>query len=755
MGDFITKITTVNGQPNLTVNGEPRFLQAPFLRKTSYDSFAKAKTGIYMIYDPPIPVRPDGSVDLTEIEREADELLAREPEALIVMRSCPRPPLWWMDGHPDEMMKFDRDVAVYPGFEHYWDASWGSDVWLDFLKKCYHQACSQLHARYGGRIILYEFGMGACGENHPLGACARDGRWFCADFSKAMTLHFRRWLCVKYKSDAALQAGWSRTDMTLETALVPPREERMRTDWFTFRDPCRAWSADYNQCFAERITQIIITLAGEIKQATNRESLTGSHLGAMMDVGFHAYSYNQSCTNMVWRALNHPDVDTFTSPSSYENRTPGGDSTSMMPLGSYLLHNKLIFHDQDTRTYVVSEAAKRYRASPAYALGIIARDARETVGELKRDYGQAVIRGYGLWWHAMFKGMYDPAPIQKCTATLAEIGRRSLQFPRGVAPGAAIIVDEESAFQQQNANRLLYPMLYYQRQHQWGRSGIAWNLFLHNDLANLQFPDHRLYYFLNTFFLSDAEIESIEKRVKRNGATVIWTYAPGIQSAAGIDLKRASRLTGFNLRAAEFEALPRVTLTNLQHPFIRQTPITVSMTPEHPRHQTDSKNVPADNEAPFCADTPPHFIGAGPMGNDDRAGIFGPMIYVDDPDAEVLGELDPVQAPGFCVKKFADWTSVFVSVPMLNAFILRNIAREVGVHVYAEQNDVVLPGRSFLTVHARITGQKVIRLPAPADVYECYDQRLVGKNITEFRETLNRHDTGFYFLGDSDAWTQF
>jgi hypothetical protein len=612
----------------------------------------------------------------------------------------------------------------------YRDASWGSEPFLDLLKSCYEQTCTRLHERYNGRFILYEFGLGSCGENNPIGACASDGRWFCSDFSTAMTGCFRCWLRARYGTDAALQAAWLMPEATLTTAVPPPRAERLRTDRFTFRDPRRAWSADYYQCFAERVETIIIDLCGAIKRATNRESLAGSHLGAVMDAGFHAYIYNQASVSMVRRALAHPDVDTFTSPASYESREPGGDSTSMMPVGSYLLHNKLIYQDQDTRTFHIPETYRK-----AFTLGKIAADERETVGALKRDFGHAVIRGYGLWWHAMVKGMYDHPAVGDCIARLAEIGRRSLRFPRGAASGAAFIVDEESVFHQQNANRLFYPMLYSQRQQQWGRSGIPWNLFLHNDLADPRFPDHKLYYFLNTFYLTDAEIAAIERRVKRNGAVVVWSYAPGIQSPAGIDLARVERLTGFKLKSLDVEALPRVTLTALQHPYIRL-------------------DAGAGGDSYLSGARPPGYIGAGPLGNDDRAGIFGPLITVDDPEAEVLGELDPVQAPGFCVKHFADWTSVFVSAPMLNAFILRNIARESGVHVYADQNDVVLPGRSFLTLHAREAGEKLVRLPEPTDVYECYDGRLIGRQVTEFRDTLGKYDTGFYFLGSADEWNR-
>jgi hypothetical protein len=728
MGHHLASVVQVGGQPCLAVNGTPRFLQAPFLHKAPYDSFDAARAGIYMISDPPVTLLPDGRVDMTAIDGEADAVLAREKDALFVLRTCCKPMDWWMDAHPEEMMRFDRDVTAYPGYSHFRDASWGSDSWLDTLRKTMAAAARHLHERYDGRVIFYQFGLGSCGENNPIGACAFDGRWFCADFSPAMTRCFRRWLTAAYKTDAALQAAWSRTDMTLETAVPPPREERLRTDWFTFRDPKQAWSADYYKMFAGRVQDIVIAVSGAIKAATNRESLAGSHLGGLLDNGYHAYIYHQAACNLVATALDHPDVDAFTTPASYENRDPGGDSTSMMPVGSYLLHNKLIYQDQDTRTFHVTPEYRK-----AFTLGKIAAGVAETEGVLKRDVGHAVIRGYGYWWHAMVKGMYDHPAVGNCIAKLADISRRSLRFPRGIAPGAAFIVDEESVYHQQCANRLFFPMLYYQRQYQWGRSGIPWNVFLHNDLSHPRFPEHKLYYFLNTFFMTDAEMEAVEKKVKRNGAVVVWTYAPGIQSPAGLELSRTERLTGFKLRSANLEALSRVSLTALDHPYVKY-------------------QRPEGGDSYIHGDLPPGYIGAGPMGNDDRAGIYGPLIYVDDPRAEVLGELDPLQAPGFCVKRFADWTSVFLSAPMLNAFILRNIARDAGIHVYADQDDVVLPGRSFLTVHARSAGEKRIALPAPSDVTECYDGRLLGRGVTEFRDTLGKHDTGFYFLGNAEAY---
>lgn len=720
-------IADCGGQPALMINHKPNFLSAPYLHKAPYDSFAEAAPGIWMLHDHAFKVAPDGTIDFAAVERAIDDLLARDPEAWVVVRSFPPAPDWWLDTHPDDVMRFDRDVQRYRGFARYRDASWGSDTWLDAVCGWYHAWCSHLHQRYGGRVIAHQFGMGSCGENNPIGACAPDGRWFCADFSPAMQKCFRAWLRGRYENDHALRTAWGCEAVTLETANIPDRLERLRSDWFTFRSPRRAQCADYYQCFAERIESIVIRICETIKAATDGYCLAGSHLGAFMDNGFHGYLYNQAAINMTRRALDHPAVDLFTSPASYINRDPGGDASSMMATGSLGLHGKLVFQDQDTRT---SELPAGYREG--FTLGKLAADIEETVGLLKRDVGMCIIRGYGLWWHAMVPGMYDHPRIGDCIARLNRIGRRSLDFPRGVADGVAMIVDEESAFHQQCANRLLYPMLYYQRQHYWGRSGVPWNVYLHNDLPHPRMPDHRVYYFLNTFYLTDAEMAAIERKVKRNGATVIWSYAPGIQSPAGFDLARVERLTGFRLRSADVEALPRITLTHPDHPY--------------------AGGVESGGDKYMQGNRTPDFFGVGPMGNDERERVLGPLIYVDDPDAVTVGELDPLQAPGFCVKKMDGWTSVFVAAPMLNAHGLRAIAREAGIHVYSEDGDVVLPGRSFLTLHAREAGEKHIRLPHPMDVYECYDGRLIGRQLTEFRDPLAKHATGLYFLGTEEQW---
>lgn len=724
------ELKMLNGAPALHINGTPMFLNAPYLPKSTHASFIGVGTGMYLVGgengDNKVDVVPDNEPETASWKERVSRILEKEPNALIIFRSFPCAPRWWLDAHPDEELRFDRDIRGYQGCANYRDVSWASDVWLESAVKWYGAWCKTLRDAFPDNVIGFQFGMGSSGENNPLGC--PDGRWFCSDFSAAAIRYFRTWLKNKYGAIEQLRAAWSEPDVCFETAAPPDRVARLKSDWFTFRSPVRAQVADYYQAMSERVEHCVIVFCETIKKVTDGHCIAGSHLGALMDNGFYGYLYAQTSINMVHRALKHPAVDTFTSPASYDNRQPGGDATSMMPAGSMSLNGKMIFQDQDTRTSLVTDEYRRN-----FTLARIAANFKETADSLKRDFAHMLIRGYGMWWHAMKPGMYDHPEIKKCLTALAGIGNKSLRFPRGTADGIAMIVDEESAFHQQCANRLLFSSLYFQRQRHWSCSGAAWNVYLHNDLEHPNMPDHKLYYFLNTFYLTDADIEAIEQKVKKNNATVIWGVAPGIQGPAGFSLERVRRLTGFHVKSVDAEALTRITFTDYNHPCVQYKAARTG----------DSYHTGAARK---------NHLGTGPMGTDERERTIGPIIYVDDPEATVLGEIDALQEPGFCIKQMDGWTSIFLAAPMLDQHTLASVAASAGVHIYSDQGDVVLPGKSFLMIHARTSGMKKITFPEPTDVFECYDERMVARNALEITENMEAFETRLFFLGDDKAY---
>jgi len=741
MKKYTSCVREHNGVPTLFVNDEPIFLAAPYPKaEEPYEGGKKIvnpiPSKIYCLRSP-LGLRQDGTADISAASDVVDRFLAWKPDSIFVFRTVPLAPGWWLDANPDEEMVFDKEIHHLPGYAEYRDASVGSEKWLATVCQLYASFCGQLHKKYGGRIIGYQFGGGAQGENGPIGACTNDNRWFCNDFSGVMTRHFRRWLKAKYQTNKALQKAWSDESVSFANAEVPHRIERMKSEWFTFRSPLRSQTADFYSAYAERIEDTVIAICSSIKKATKNECLAGSHLGAFMDQGLHAYMLHQTAPTRFQRAVRHPNVDTFTSPCSYIHKGPGGDCTPMAPLGSIQLHGKLRLQDQDTMMSTGFSEKKMTREQEIlyYAYYKMPANIAESVELLKRDVGHALIRGYGLWWHSLRAGMYDNVDVVKTISRLQRIGERSLALPRGINAALAVITDQRSAFHQQCANRLSYPMMYYQRQYFWSRTGVGWNVFVHDDLDHPRMASFPVYLFLNTFYLTAEDVKRIEKKVRKSNATVVWTYALGIQSPSGFDLKRVERLTGFRLKAVDIEALPRITVTNYDHPYTRGL-----------------GNGTENHGSAFSFGTVCHLGSPDVFTNDEREGIMGPIIYVDDKDATVLGELDCLREPGFCVKKMDGWTSIYVSAPMLTARILRNIMQASGVHIYSESEDVFYPGKSFLMMHTLHEGKKVIKLPAATDVYDCWANRIVGRNITQFEAEMPAKSTGLYYTGALEAW---
>jgi hypothetical protein len=232
-------------------------------------------------------------------------------------------------------------------------------------------------------------------------------------------------------------------------------------------------------------------------------------------------------------------------------------------------------------------------------------------------------------------------------------------------------------------------------------------------------PDYKLYIFLDTLYLTEAERRAVKQRVQRDGNVAVWLYGPGVLSEKGFSVENIQDLTGIQVkhRVADFygQASSRVYLTDFTHPMTA------------------------------------HMMAMPEFGTDSR---LGPIFYCDDPEAKTLGRLLPWhgtgagEVPGFVVKEFADWTSVYIAVPCVPAPILRNIARQAGCHIYNDEGDLVYANSHFLAIHTNTGGPKRLRLPKRTDVYDAFTEKLVARNVTEFTDTVPQYETRLYFLGD-------
>lgn len=712
---YIAERRCHRGVPTVFVNGEPLHFGAVLFRDAPYGppsdryaapSLAATAPPIVMVYGHfEVPDEERIEQTIGWLERVFDA----HPDALGACHIGLSPSRDWVRTHGDEMTVYDRPVSWERA--RVAEPSWASAVWRDDAAAYVRRTVERVHARFDGRVILYQVGAGACCENNPVGnpyTGSHTGSWYCGDFSGPMIEWFRRWLRHRYSSDVQrLRGAWSDERVTFETARPPSREERLGTEWFALRSPHRAQTADFYHALSEAVEACALAWAGAVKAGSGRASLTAAPLGSILDTGLNAATIHQLGHQAFRRALASDDLDMFQAPASYMRRDPGrGDTTPGIPLGTLRMAGKLWLRDMDTRTSLIEFGQPGTSAQTA-RLWVNPATVAQDVEVLKRDAGFSILKGGAAWWHEINEGMFAHRDHHRIVAELERIGRAAVHVDRTPAPGLAVFVDELSNYRLASSNRLIASMNYEARQRHWAHAGVASEVYHIHDTSRDDLPDHRLLLVTNAFVLADEQADALVELARRRRATLVWLMAPGVWTERGFDLQRVSRITGFPLRAAAVEGLPQIRLHQSDHPW--------------------SRPMRSDGSPLRC-------FGAGPLGEDDcGAQGVGPMMYVDPtgrPDITVLGTLELLNEPGLAVREDDGYTAVYCAAPYLHRALIARIAADSGVHRYILSDDLVHVSEELLLIHTKEPGPRQVSWHKRADhVVELFTGAEVGRHI--------------------------
>jgi hypothetical protein len=69
-------------------------------------------------------------------------------------------------------------------------------------------------------------------------------------------------------------------------------------------------------------------------------------------------------------------------------------------------------------------------------------------------------------------------------------------------------------------------------------------------------------------------------------------------------------------------------------------------------------------------------------------------------------------------RRMSDWTSYYALAPSRSAQVIRNLARQADVHLFCETDDVLYANVSLVVLHARDSGERVLRFPGKADIVD-------------------------------------
>lgn len=753
-GELTSEVRMHNGAPALFVNGQltSQILAAPYRQnEPDFRQFHQAGIRIFNMYMRFGWTGPE-EYDFSGVDRRMEFYTSLDPDVMIVGRVLLSPGAWWGKQFSDHVSRRDDGSVANMFGQVAYPPSLSSDKYRELSKKAMTAFITHMEEKWGDNILGYQPGNGFGGEwlmfNSFWEQRTPPTKFGVEDYSPVARDGFRDWLREKYETVEALRRAWDDPEVTFDSAEPPGEIERYSTTYGIFFDPAEgAQVPDFIQYFNDTVSRVLLENCAWVKELTDRKKIVGVFYGYLW-CNFPNLSAKNTGHLGIERVFSSPDVDFICSPYTYDNKQVGGPNNSQTLPEQALLHGKLYFNEVDTETHLHQ---RQWRWGDSLHLP---DDWAETRGLLIRDFGYSFTKGMGLWWTDLRGGNYNDERIIGLLTKLKQIDERFLESDKRLTSEIAVILDEDSFTYFSDGEPFLNALMTAQKQWHLGYIGAPWEPYLLADIDNPELRDFKLYVFLNTFRVTPAEREAIHAKLKRNGATALWVYAPGYITDKGLSTDAMRELTGINIVEDAPMGELHVDITNYDHPY----------TADLPRGHAYGTDVGVEEIIRYYDHRLYLKDPRDPGAQRDLPGFrIGPRFYVDDDEATTLGRVagivtqppyDPGAGrrrrrgperpispednqPGLAVKEQDGWTSVYSSAPIVSHQVLRGIAKAAGVHVYSDAGDVVYANRDFVVVYAPGGGSRTVKLPERATrVVELVEEKTLAEGVEEFELTL-------------------
>lgn len=588
----------------------------------------------------------DYTYDFNPIDNQIDLFIDSAPEAYLDIMLVVDTRDWWLKKYPE-----------YPN--SYWNLSQvcSDEKWrkaaLAYLVAC----VNHIEEKYGDKVFAY----------HILGGATTE------------------WLSDNdYEETSPIKETAFRKYLSNETANIPTKTERELPVERVFLDPNKdANLIAYRKFHSELIADTILYFAKGVKEAVDYKKLVGVYYGYLLELGGSRLwnSGHVACDKI----FNSKYVDIISAPSAYTwFRRKEGTVGYMVSVDTLTLDNKIFYQEFDYRTYLPSlqfEASK-----PLIGSTDGAKNRRETIDMIRREFLSVQSKGLSMWWFDMFEGWYYDDLLMDEIRKCFEIDKKLSSLPCKSNSEIAVITDSESLYYVNKNAHINSELLSWERA-ELSKIGAPYDIFLASSLDKIDFAQYKLVIFLNQLKYNEKYQAIIDEKIKKDNKTILWVYAPNYVSDK-LDIISISKTIGMKV-------------TKLDQP---------------------ETIINAGNER-FGFTFPKDTMFFVNVEGDD-------CFTANEKNVEVLGRYQINLRPALVRKDFGDYKSVFSASGYISAQVFREIAVSAGVHIYSHDLDnVVYVNSEMIGVYHRYNKDAEISVKEDGEYEDLFSKTIyVSKN---------------------------
>lgn len=579
----------------------------------------------------------DYTYDFKPIDEQIELFIKSAPNAYLDIMLQVDTREWWLKKYPEYQNSFWCLSQVCA------DEKWRNAA-CAYLKA----AVTHIEEKYGERVFAY----------HILGGCTTE------------------WLSEKdFEESSPIKEKAFREFTGDKNAVIPSKKEREFSVEKSFLDPVEHKNLiTYRKFHAQLITNTINYFAKGIREIIGHDKLIGVYYGYIFELGG---SKVWDCGHLDYESIfDGVDIDLIAAPSPYSWwRRHEGTSGVMCTVDSLTLNNKIYFQEFDHRTYLKSLQLGAGKVLVGGRDG--AKKPQETIDMIRREFAFTQSKGLAMWWFDMFEGWYYDDILMNEIKNCVDLSDEFSNLENKNISEIAVITDPESHYYL-NKNAHVNSELVDWERAELSKIGAPYDLFTASSLDKIDFSQYKLVIFLSQFKADKKYTDIINSKIKKDGKTIMWLYAPHYVSEM--------------LSTDGIEQITDMKIAKMGSP----------------------ETVVMCGDLRFGFTYPKDTMFYVKVEGDD-------CFATTEPNVEVLGRYQISFAPALVRKNCGEYHSVFCGSGYVTGDIFRKIAKDAGVHIYHDGNqNTVYVNSSILGVYHREKTDAIISVKENGSYKDVY-----------------------------------